>query len=42
MRIFNLFLSLHTVNTHRRNILEKYKKTHISDVIFELMAQGLL
>lgn len=23
----NLFLSLHTVNTHRRNILEKYKKT---------------
>lgn len=38
----NLFLSLHTVNTHRRNILEKYKKAHISDVIFELMSQGLL
>ena len=38
----NLFLSLHTVNTHRRNILEKYKKNHISDVIFELMSQGLL
>ena len=38
----NLFLSVHTVNTHRRNILGKYKKKHISDVVFELMAQGLL
>lgn len=37
-----LFLSLHTVNTHRRNILEKYKKNHISDVIFDFMQQGLL
>jgi len=38
----NLFLSLNTVNTHRRNILEKYKKPHISDVVFDLMSQGLL
>lgn len=37
-----LFLSLNTVNTHRRNILEKYKKGNISDVIFELMSQGIL
>jgi len=37
-----LFISVHTVNTHRRNILEKYQKPHISDVVFELMDQGLL
>jgi hypothetical protein len=38
----SLFISLHTVNTHRRNILEKSQKNHISDVIFDLMNQGLL
>ena len=37
-----LFISLHTVNTHRRNILHKYHKAHISDVVYELMQQGLL
>jgi DNA-binding CsgD family transcriptional regulator len=37
-----LFLSVHTVNTHRRNILEKCGKTHISDLIYELKERGLL
>jgi DNA-binding CsgD family transcriptional regulator len=37
-----LFLSVHTVNTHRRNILEKTGKTHISDLIYELKERGLL
>ena len=38
----SLCISIHTVNTHRRNILEKSQKNHISDVIFDLMNQGLL
>ena len=37
-----LFLSLHTVNTHRSNILEKSGKPHISDLIYELKTQGVL
>ena len=37
-----LFISVHTVNTHRSNILRKMDKPHISDVIFDLMNQGLL
>ena len=37
-----IFVSVHTVNTHRRNILGKTGKPHISDVIFDLMGQGLL
>lgn len=37
-----LFVSKHTVNTHRRNILKKAKKAHISDYIYELIGQGLL
>jgi DNA-binding CsgD family transcriptional regulator len=37
-----LFLSKHTVNTHRKNILEKTGKTHISDLIYYLQEQGLL
>ncbi len=37
-----LFLSLHTVNTHRRNILEKAGKAHISDVIYDLKERGIL
>jgi len=37
-----LFLSLHTVNTHRRNILNKSGKTHISELIYELKGKGLI
>jgi DNA-binding CsgD family transcriptional regulator len=37
-----LFLSLHTVNTHRRNILRKTGKESISELIYELMERGLL
>ena len=37
-----LFLSVHTVNTHRSNILEKSGKPHISDVIYEFKEKGLL
>jgi DNA-binding CsgD family transcriptional regulator len=37
-----LFLSKHTVNTHRKNILEKTGHAHIHDLIFDLHEQGLL
>jgi DNA-binding CsgD family transcriptional regulator len=37
-----LFLSKHTVNTHRKNILEKTGKAHISDLIYNLYERGLL
>ena len=37
-----LFLSHYTVNTHRGNILKKTNKEHISELIYELMEQGLL
>jgi DNA-binding CsgD family transcriptional regulator len=37
-----LFLSKHTVNTHRKNILGKSGKAHISDLIFHLENLGLL
>ena len=37
-----LFLSVHTVNTHRTNILEKSGKAHISDLIYEFKENGLL
>jgi len=37
-----LFLSKHTVNTHRKNILEKTGKAYIHDLIYELNEQGLL
>ena len=37
-----LFLSVHTVNTHRRNILENSGKGHISELIYDLKHQGLL
>jgi hypothetical protein len=37
-----LFLSVFTINTHRRNILEKSGKNHLSDVIFNLEERGLL
>lgn len=37
-----LFLSTNTVFTHRRNILKKAHKNSLSDVIYDLMKQGLL
>jgi DNA-binding CsgD family transcriptional regulator len=37
-----LFLSVHTVDTHRRNILKKSKKSSIMDLILELKDKGLL
>ena len=37
-----VFLSVHTVNTHRSNILAKSGKAQISDLIYELKEQGLL
>ncbi len=37
-----LFLSAHTVSTHRRNILQKSDKTLISDLIYDLKEQGLI
>jgi hypothetical protein len=37
-----LFLSVHTVNTHRRNILDQCDQCNISNLIYELQQQGLL
>ena len=37
-----LFLSKHTVNTHRNNILEKTGKKQISDLIYDLQERGLI
>ena len=37
-----LFRSVHTINTHRTNILEKAGKSKISDVIRDLKETGLL
>jgi DNA-binding CsgD family transcriptional regulator len=37
-----LFLSIHTVNTHRTNILAKAGKSSISEVIYDLVEQGYL
>ncbi len=37
-----LFLSIYTVNTHRRNILTKTGKKTISDLIYELKERGVL
>jgi DNA-binding CsgD family transcriptional regulator len=37
-----LFLSRHTVNTHRKNILDKTGKAHFSDLIYDLNERGLL
>jgi hypothetical protein len=37
-----LFLSVHTVNTHRRNILDRCGKCNISNLIYELQEQGLV
>jgi DNA-binding CsgD family transcriptional regulator len=35
-------LSIHTINTHRRNILKKTQKSTIGEVIFELESIGIL
>jgi DNA-binding CsgD family transcriptional regulator len=37
-----LFLSKHTVNTHRKNILEKTGKASIAELIYEMHEAGLL
>ena len=37
-----LFLSVLTVNTHRRNIMQKSEKSTISEVLYELRQSGLL
>jgi DNA-binding CsgD family transcriptional regulator len=37
-----LFLSIHTVATHRRNILEKSGKASVADLIYELKERGVL
>jgi DNA-binding NarL/FixJ family response regulator len=37
-----LFLSLNTVNTHRRNILLKSGKDNMFEVIFDLKERGLM
>jgi hypothetical protein len=37
-----LFLSVNTVNTHRKNILQKSDKPLISDLIYDLKDQGLI
>ena len=37
-----LFLSKHTVHTHRKNILDKSGKAHISELIYDLHERGLL
>jgi DNA-binding NarL/FixJ family response regulator len=38
----DLYLSLHTVNTHRRNILKKTGKATMSEMIYDLMERGVL
>jgi len=37
-----LFLSVHTINTHRRNILTKAGKESMSELIYNLMDRGVL
>jgi len=37
-----LFLSVHTINTHRRNILKKTNKIHVSELIYDLKEKGML
>ena len=37
-----LTLSLNTINTHRRNILKKTKKSTLRDLIIELREKGML
>ena len=37
-----LYRSVHTINTHRTNILDKSGKSSITDVIHDLKEMGLL
>jgi hypothetical protein len=37
-----LFLSKHTVNKHRKNILDKTGKAHFAELIYDLYERGLL
>jgi DNA-binding CsgD family transcriptional regulator len=37
-----LFISVNTVSTHRKNIIEKSGKHNISELIYELMEKGML
>lgn len=37
-----LFLSVHTINTHRSNILEKTQKASLPDLIYDFKERGLL
>ncbi len=37
-----LFLSTHTVNTHRRNLLKKSNKSFTHELVIELMEKGIL
>jgi hypothetical protein len=37
-----LFLSVHTVNTHRRNMLDKSEKASMPDLIYYLKERGML
>ena len=37
-----LFMSVHTVNTHRRNMLDKSGKASMSDLIYYLKERGVL
>ena len=37
-----LFISPHTINVHRANILKKSGKTRLSELVYELMEQGVI
>jgi hypothetical protein len=37
-----IFLSVHTINTHRRNILKKSGKATLSELIYDLLDRGVL
>jgi DNA-binding CsgD family transcriptional regulator len=37
-----LFISVNTVSTHRKNIIDKAGKHNISEVVYELMGKGLM
>jgi DNA-binding CsgD family transcriptional regulator len=37
-----LYISVNTVNTHRRNMLEKSGKASMSDLIYYLKERGVL
>jgi len=37
-----LFISINTVSTHRKNIIEKSGKHHISELIYELQENGVM